>query len=217
MLPVFAGRPAQGQGIRRTDRIEHKRSPRRICLVCWGGRSSGRTISIERKSTMERLTHVIYEDMKPALGVTEPGAIAFRRRICSGNAAIEARVIGLNKAAMSITGSGRAWHYCDDAAVRRLQGQGYTKEQLLAQRRRAIWCACTLRNTLASCQRSAAVRLPRAPAWRLAGVAARRRHWRDGAGDLQHGFQHHGYDLRRRQSGVRDERNHRSGCCIRVR
>lgn len=32
---------------------------------------------------MERLTQLIYEDMKPALGVTEPGAIAFRRRICS--------------------------------------------------------------------------------------------------------------------------------------
>lgn len=26
---------------------------------------------------MERLTQLIYEDMKPALGVTEPGAIAF--------------------------------------------------------------------------------------------------------------------------------------------
>ena len=42
---------------------------------------------------MHELTELIRKDMVPALGVTEPGAI-------------EARVIGLDRPAMNITGSG---------------------------------------------------------------------------------------------------------------
>ena len=86
---------------------------------------------------MHELTALIRKDMVPALGVTEPGAIAFcvakTRSLIGGepihlnvamnggriiseselrtaqllcNAAIEARVIGLDRPAMSITGSG---------------------------------------------------------------------------------------------------------------
>ena len=85
---------------------------------------------------MYKLTELIFHDMVPALGVTEPGAIAFAaakvRALLGGelrhlmkrnggmifsgderrtasllcNGAIEARVTGLNKPAMSITGSG---------------------------------------------------------------------------------------------------------------
>ena len=82
---------------------------------------------------MQEITQIIKKDMVPALGVTEPGAIAFAvakakttfvhhllklngEKIISAdakktasllcNGAIEARVLGLNYPAMSITGSG---------------------------------------------------------------------------------------------------------------
>ena len=48
------------------------------------------TINMERKNTMDRLTRLIYEDMKPALGVTEPGAIAFA--VATAKAHIQGKV-----------------------------------------------------------------------------------------------------------------------------
>lgn len=134
------------------------------------------------------------------------------------NAAIEARVIGLNKAAMSITGSGAHGIIATMPLYAAYKVQGYTKEQLLRATALSYLVCMYIKeysgklSAFCGCAIAAGTGMAVA-----AGVAARRRHWRDGAGDLQHGFQHHGHDLRRRQSGVRDEGNRRSGCCIRVR
>lgn len=80
------------------------------------------------------------------------------------NAAIEARVIGLDKPAMSITGSGAHGIIATIPLYAAYKVNGYTEEQLL--RATALsYLVCISKNIPVDCQHSAAVRSQRVQGW----------------------------------------------------
>lgn len=83
------------------------------------------------------------------------------------NAAIEARVIGLNKAAMSITGSGAHGIIATMPLYAAYKVQGYTKEQLLRATALSYLVCMYIKEYSGKLSAFCGCAIAAAPAWRL--------------------------------------------------